>query len=53
MNEIKTVNVQVVENEVGGQWACLVTCIGGCAAAGMVVPGGAAVSAFATVGSAL
>ena len=53
MKDMKTTEVEIVKKEVGGQWACLVTCIGGCTAAGLVVPGGVAVSAFATVGSAL
>lgn len=53
MKEIKTTNVEFLENEVGGQWACLVACIGGCVAAEVVVPGGAVLSAYATVASAL
>ena len=53
MKEINTFDVTVMNEEVGGNWACIITCIGGCAAAGLVVPGAQVVSAFATVASEL
>ena len=53
MKEINTKNTNRDEREVGGEWACLVACIGGCTAAEIVVPGGIVLSAYATVASAL
>ena len=53
MTEMTTVQINEIHGEVGGEAACLVTCIGGCAAAELVVPGGATLAAFATAASAL
>lgn len=53
MKEMKTFEIEQMDREVGGEWACIVTCVAGCAAAEVVVPGGIALSAYATVGAAL